>query len=677
MELNGIGFENFRVFKDYSQFEFAPAVTVLTGANSSGKSTIIKALKLMQSFWSQSGFGHHLNFEKENHQLGDFEMCRSKNSKEDEIKITYQVNHILFDTPLTVELLFQLDEIKSLNDISLKNGILDRMRIKLEREIIYSLKIEDKNFWNGFNYKYIIQSLLPKMKETYLNLQTEYKKYCEKIYKCVEETNGIRFIGEDAVKKANINEDRYYKLMTLFTEDFSKKYPEPTSAESGKMIGDYKKYPFIYELEILDLFSQIPKSESVFFVDAFWKLLIQKHPDIENKYNYATFKNFIEQEEEQGHLHINSWKETFLMSKNDNFKDFLKEQINLAIDESSRMLLSNPLGIADIGIFGYSKFFEVSNLDMKSSFDLKGNVISQNLFLWSNMYYYITQTQSGKLNDSQKAIINCQEIFLDAIYFEKKLLNIENDSSIDKVLGTLKTFFINVFKQIESDSKNMYFIDSIRAFSQRFYAYDSQVSNFNSFITDFLKQKYTEQEESFLKKWLKEFEIADNCDIELIEGAGSQIFLEKDKEKINLVDLGYGVTQFLPILLKIIYCNNSGKKTIVIEEPETNLHPKFQSKLADLFMDAYKTFGIRFIIETHSEYLIRKLQYLTAKGEIMPENTVLYYIGNPDSSKREQGEKQIIKIHIEKNGQLSHPFGSGFTDESLRWLKAMFTFNNN
>ena len=61
MEISGIGFENFRVFKDRYDFELAP-ITVLTGANSSGKSTVIKALKLLQSFWSQRHIRNHAIF---------------------------------------------------------------------------------------------------------------------------------------------------------------------------------------------------------------------------------------------------------------------------------------------------------------------------------------------------------------------------------------------------------------------------------------------------------------------------------------------------------------------------------------------------------------------------------------------------------------------------------------
>ncbi len=101
--------------------------------------------------------------------------------------------------------------------------------------------------------------------------------------------------------------------------------------------------------------------------------------------------------------------------------------------------------------------------------------------------------------------------------------------------------------------------------------------------------------------------------------------------------------------------------TCIIEEPETGLHPAFQSKMAEMIVDAQMTFEINFIIETHSEYFIRKLQFLTATKVLNPGDAVIYYFNNP--KKVPANEEQIKKITIDENGSLSDTFGTGFIDE--------------
>ena len=47
--LKGIGLENFRVFKDKTWFDFAP-ITILTGTNNSGKSSLVRAVNLLSNY---------------------------------------------------------------------------------------------------------------------------------------------------------------------------------------------------------------------------------------------------------------------------------------------------------------------------------------------------------------------------------------------------------------------------------------------------------------------------------------------------------------------------------------------------------------------------------------------------------------------------------------------------
>jgi len=75
--------------------------------------------------------------------------------------------------------------------------------------------------------------------------------------------------------------------------------------------------------------------------------------------------------------------------------------------------------------------------------------------------------------------------------------------------------------------------------------------------------------------------------------------------KISIVDVGYGISQILPIIIKSF---SYVDQLILIEQPESQLHPKLQANLADIFALSNVFFGNSFIIETHSENLILRYQ---------------------------------------------------------------------
>ena len=86
--------------------------------------------------------------------------------------------------------------------------------------------------------------------------------------------------------------------------------------------------------------------------------------------------------------------------------------------------------------------------------------------------------------------------------------------------------------------------------------------------------------------------------------------------------------------------------------------------LVDMLVEAKLYYHVSFIVETHSEYLIRKLQYLTAKEKIKSDDTVIYYFYHPEEVPK--GEKQIKKLTIRDDGMMDGDFGEGFFDESSR-----------
>ena len=106
------------------------------------------------------------------------------------------------------------------------------------------------------------------------------------------------------------------------------------------------------------------------------------------------------------------------------------------------------------------------------------------------------------------------------------------------------------------------------------------------------------------------------------------------------------------------------KNTVAIEEPEIHLHPSYQSKLAEMFVEAYSKYNIHFIIETHSEYLIRKLQTLVAKKEIEAEKVSIQYVYSPYIEQRPLYTPQVKSISVKSDGRLTDSFGTGFFDEA-------------
>ena len=134
------------------------------------------------------------------------------------------------------------------------------------------------------------------------------------------------------------------------------------------------------------------------------------------------------------------------------------------------------------------------------------------------------------------------------------------------------------------------------------------------------------------------------------------------QEYENLTDVGYGISQVLPVLAGGY---NMGRgSTFIVEEPEIPLHPKAQSHLADFFTSLHDK-GIQCILETHSEHLIVRLQTHVAKGRIDPKNIIVYYVHT-------EGEvKGVVKLTLGPNGLFNEKWPRGFFEDRLQEVEAL------
>jgi hypothetical protein len=127
---------------------------------------------------------------------------------------------------------------------------------------------------------------------------------------------------------------------------------------------------------------------------------------------------------------------------------------------------------------------------------------------------------------------------------------------------------------------------------------------------------------------------------------------------VNIADVGFGVSQALPVLAALRAAAQG--QLVYIEQPELHLHPSAQSLMADILVGAALQ-GIRVVVETHSDLLLRGIQTAIAKGRIAPANVSLNWF----TRDRKNGLTRVTKADLDGDGAFG-TWPSDFDDVALR-----------
>lgn len=102
-----------------------------------------------------------------------------------------------------------------------------------------------------------------------------------------------------------------------------------------------------------------------------------------------------------------------------------------------------------------------------------------------------------------------------------------------------------------------------------------------------------------------------------------QLQMKVNGPRANLMDVGYGVSQVLPILVRIL----TGPDVVfLLQQPEVHLHPRGQAELASLLVGVYRAQNTSFVVETHSDHMIDRVRIEIKRGRIKPEDVSLIYL---------------------------------------------------
>lgn len=99
--------------------------------------------------------------------------------------------------------------------------------------------------------------------------------------------------------------------------------------------------------------------------------------------------------------------------------------------------------------------------------------------------------------------------------------------------------------------------------------------------------------------------------------------------KVNIADVGFGVSQIFPILLEGLRMQKNG--TLLLEQPEIHLHPNLQMQMADYFISLALS-KKNLIIETHSDHIINRLvrRIVEDKNSELDNLISIYFVSNSD-----------------------------------------------
>ncbi|WP_246545471.1 AAA family ATPase [Pelotalea chapellei] len=147
--------------------------------------------------------------------------------------------------------------------------------------------------------------------------------------------------------------------------------------------------------------------------------------------------------------------------------------------------------------------------------------------------------------------------------------------------------------------------------------------------------------------WLKRMELADELSVkQLGSSTRCELMIKRDGETSNIKDVGVGVSQVLPVIVAALHAEPG--HIVIIEEPESHLHPLAESLLAELFATVSKERGVQFIIETHSEHLFRRMQTLIAKKDVTTPHCAMYFV------ERDGKQAKLLELIADEVGRIKN-----------------------
>jgi AAA15 family ATPase/GTPase len=703
--------KNFRVFDENGvTFEVRP-LTILTGCNSAGKSTIVKSMLILKHFFMQiknanemkapiNLFNYKIDIASEElKSLGNFSNSIRRGSDLSEVTFEYIIYSLMVSKDVTVRLSFSVDE----ND-ELKNGVLQKISMSVEDNVFYSASRNEHRYTCNVN---VVKDACI----DFLELEYLFHGYCS-------------LYGEYNYDYIRTKTDKEFEELMAETKKKIKTYDEKRSK-------DVLKYVYSSQVQNQNILQRYDIDQSILDWTRengsyFWIPVISELDKTGKEDIISFIKHQLLTGNETEDMRFASEKiaNDFMSSDFTSFFDYFKNHEEKYFDS---VIYSSP------SCKGFPRLYD---------FTVSQDYISMNPEEWERIDIFDEDTENinedeekaEEVNRWRKKSVNFPMLYEIVMLWNRSFVK-NNDGRneyymyypeimpaggyIHFAYRALGAFLSNIVSEALNPEPwaGITFSPSSRVEPSPYYSL-SDNSSFSMALKKYFEARRIFQEKklqdkaqfrigAYIDKWICNLGIGDHISFDIInnlEIVSPKLHKSSDDEGCHLTDVGFGITQLLSVLITIetqilsryidayegkginriagmkdlfeMYDNwnkNELKRasfiynTIAIEEPEIHLHPSFQSKLAEMFVDSYTRVGVHFVIETHSEYLIRKLQLIVAgKDDLYKVNNdsiSIVYLYSEDQAQKE-GVSLIKTIEIYKDGYLDDTFGEGFFDEA-------------
>jgi predicted ATPase len=571
-----ISFQNYKAFEK-GEIKLKP-ITILLGANSVGKSSIINLLLMLQQTANSTNYKSALRLHGENVSMGE---CKNIFRNQDTSK------------NLIIDFEFKSENLKKLLKKELFDSFIDKMLYPIQFFAQFSEEERKKAGQLEINHfidkRGKFDDKIYHSKETFL-----------KLISIIETFNSI---DEKNRKQSDII--RYY-----------------LKRNEGRNLNDKKLLELIYDLLI-----EMKKIKDDLFNLSFEFCYVKSNKEDVIKMHRVSL--------------INDGKQIL------NFK-FDLNQKNTAYD-----------GIVITSDFTNGK--ELLDNKEKEEF-LKLINFDSSIFSWIPRYHYRKNRDFffGNFDDEEYSIVI--QTIIQII-----------DQSIAFVKGQLTKELVNHVSPLRAHPKRYYFLDKANINT----VLDTLDGNS---LTEILKENETVKKK--VNAWLKTFGL--HVDVSTLQDVIHKLKIQQYSLDLDITDVGFGISQILPVIVQgFLSFDNS---LTMIEQPEIHLHPKMQADLADLFIDIVIgttpqkiLFGKQYtppskylLIETHSEYLLRRLRRRISEGKISAQDVAIYFIAPPKDT---NSSAEIQEKEISEDGAFEWPkdfYEGELKNDTTEFIKQLF-----